>query len=398
MTLRKNKIKILYVITKSNWGGAQRYVFDLATNVNLKTVDTAVALGGSGELQKRLAVNHVRTISIPNLERDINIFKEIFLFFTLYRLYYAEQPDIIHLNSSKIGGIGSLAGRIYNIFSHRKTKIIFTAHGWAFNEDRNVLVKKIIFFISFITALCSHAVITVSLHDEHALRMPFISKKIFTIYNGIAVPQKSLQTDARRKLLSFLPNLSQKTREFLFHPKTRWIGTIAELHTNKGLPYALRAINTLTVTLPNIVYIIIGEGELRRDIERYINDTNLHGHVFLTGHIPDAGKYVHAFDIFLLPSIKEGLPYVLLESAHAAVPVVATAVGGIREIIEHEQGGMLARPKHSKDIEYGLKYMLIEESRREKMGAYLCTHAQKNFTLENMLEKTWNLYRALLKM
>jgi len=392
----KRKKKILYVITKSNWGGAQRYVFDLATNLNPETIDVAVALGGNGELKHRLETNNIRSISLPRLERDINIFKEALLFFTLYKLYRTERPDIIHLNSSKIGGVGSIAARFHNLFASRKTKIVFTAHGWAFEEDRGFLAKKIIFLISWITVASSHATITVSEHDKHSVLMPFVSKKIFTIHNGIATPILSSQFKARKAILSALPNISPKAREFLEHPKTRWIGTIAELHQNKGLPYALHAINTLIITFTNVAYIIIGEGALRKDIEQYLYDESLHNHVFLTGHIQHASEHMHAFDIFLLPSVKEGLPYVLLESAHAHVPTIATSVGGIPEIIQHKNSGVLARPKSSKEIREGLMYMLMEQYRRQKMGDNLGKTAQKFFTLDKMLEKTWSLYRHVL--
>ena len=397
MILLKRKKKILYVITKSNWGGAQRYVFDLATNLNPETIDVTVALGGNGELKKRLTAQQIRCISLPFLERDINVFKEILLFFSLLKLYKSERPDIIHLNSSKIGGIGSLTARIYNLTTARKTKIIFTAHGWAFQEKKSLIAKTIIWVISWITTACCHTTIAVSLHDKKNARMPFVSKKIVAIHNGIEAPAYLPQSEARKTILSSLPNVTEKERVFLTHPKTRWIGSIAELHPNKGLPYALYAINMLTVSIPNIVYIIIGEGEQRKDIEQYIREESLHGYIFLTGHIAHAARLMQAFDIFLLSSIKEGFPYVLLESAHAKIPTIATMVGGIPELIEHRSTGLLARPGNSKDLQDGLTYMLIESYRREKLGNNLHRKVTEHFTLDRMLEKTWGLYRNVLQ-
>ncbi len=392
----KRKKKILYIITKSNWGGAQHYVLDLATNLNPETVDVAVALGGNGELKKRLEAQQIRCIPLPFLERDINVFKEILLFFSLLKLYKSERPDIIHLNSSKIGGIGSLTARIYNLTAARKTKIIFTAHGWAFQENRFLLIKTAIWIVSWITALCCHTIIAVSLHDKKIAKMPFVSKKIVVIHNGIEAPAYLPQTHARKTILSFLPNVTEKERAFLTHPKTRWLGTIAELHPNKGLSYALYAINMLTVSIPNIAYIIIGEGEQRKDIEQYVREESLHNHIFLTGHIAHAAELISAFDILLLSSIKEGFPYVLLESAHAKIPTLATNVGGIPELIEHHFTGLLARPGNSKDLQDGLTYMLIESYRREKLGNNLYHKVTEHFTLNRMLEKTWELYRSIL--
>ena len=112
--------KILYIITKSNWGGAQRYVYELATSLPKNSFDAAVLMGGSGSLKERLDLCGIRTITIPELEKEVNIFKDIKTFFALIALLNKEKPDIIHLNSSKAGILGALAGRVVGI-----RKIIF---------------------------------------------------------------------------------------------------------------------------------------------------------------------------------------------------------------------------------------------------------------------------------
>src|SRR5688572_22606349 len=115
------KKKILYIITKSNWGGAQKYVHDLATGLPKEQFDVAVAFGhaspeatqakrGTGSLKERLDVAGIRTISIPRLGRDIQLIDESAVFFSLVKLIRNEKPDVIHLNSPKIGGLGALAG------------------------------------------------------------------------------------------------------------------------------------------------------------------------------------------------------------------------------------------------------------------------------------------------
>src|SRR3989344_8728852 len=130
------KIKILYVITKSNFGGAQRYVYDLA--INLRGYDVAVALGGNGVLNEKLTASGIRTCSVASLQRDISPTKDIGSFGNLYSIIKKEQPDIIHLNSPKAGGLGAFACRFLNAsrYTLHATRIIYTVHGWAFNEDR----------------------------------------------------------------------------------------------------------------------------------------------------------------------------------------------------------------------------------------------------------------------
>src|SRR5690606_1306505 len=104
--------KILYVITKANWGGAQKYVFDLACHSQKNGFDSLVAFGQGGKLQKKLTDHNVKTIKIENLDRDISIIKDFLVFLDLLKIFTKEKPDIIHLNSSKIGGLGALAGQI----------------------------------------------------------------------------------------------------------------------------------------------------------------------------------------------------------------------------------------------------------------------------------------------
>jgi len=168
---------VLFVITKSNWGGAQRYVYDLATNLPKNTFEVAVALGGSGELTSMLGSAGVRTISIEHLERDIHFFNEFRVFRTLLALYNKEQPDVVHLNSTKIGGLGSFAGRIAKV-----QRIIFTVHGWAFNEERNSLFRLALWFFSWLTIIFCHKVITISYHDtRQAVSFPFVSSNKTTV-------------------------------------------------------------------------------------------------------------------------------------------------------------------------------------------------------------------------
>ena len=100
------QMKILIAITKSNFGGAQRYVYDIATSL-AKHHDVSVLCGGSGLLVEKLSAEHVRTISIPELGRDVSMKKDISVFFRILKILKYEKPDALILNSSKIGGVGS---------------------------------------------------------------------------------------------------------------------------------------------------------------------------------------------------------------------------------------------------------------------------------------------------
>jgi glycosyltransferase involved in cell wall biosynthesis len=165
------KLKIFYLITKSNFGGAQRYVFDLATAMQARGHDVVVGFGGNGLLAEKLSDAGIRTVSIDGLERDIRAVGDLRTFFKLLDLFSEENPDIIHLNSSKMGGLGAVAARLWNGVVHveqvvtgyrRSARIIFTGHGWAFNEERSDLSRFLIGITHWATIALAHKTITVS--------------------------------------------------------------------------------------------------------------------------------------------------------------------------------------------------------------------------------------------
>lgn len=329
--------RILYVITKSNWGGAQRYVYDLALSDKKNRNDVAVACGGKGEMYARLSEIGVRVFSIDSLIRDVSIFKEVKSFFQLVKIFFRFQPNTIHLNSSKIGVLGSVAARVYNLLSKQKVRIIFTAHGWAFNEDRNVLLKVLIRIASYFTVILSHKTIVLSKFEyDQVAHWPSCSHKLEIRKLEIA-PIEFHNRDQARKIISEKMN----SRISL---DSKWVMTIAELHKNKGLEFGIEAFAKMK-NPP--VWIIIGEGEERDSLEMQIGRLELNDKVFLVGYIENAASLLKAGDLFLLPSIKEGLPYVLLEAEQAGLQITATTVGGIPEYFS-KKGNQIVAPK---DIE-----------------------------------------------
>ena len=159
------KKKILFVITKSNWGGAQRYVYDLATALPKTEFDVSVVFGQKGRLAEKLEQAGIKTYNIVSLQRDVSLGADLKSFFELRRLFKTVRPNIVHLNSSKAGGVGALAARVAGV-----KKIIFTAHGWPFWEDRNLVARAVIWFFSWTTALLAHKPIVISDYDLRVAR------------------------------------------------------------------------------------------------------------------------------------------------------------------------------------------------------------------------------------
>ena len=371
--------KILYVITKSTWGGAGRYVYDLATHLPADHYEVSVALGGDGPLKQRLHAQGIRVLELHSLTRDVGMV-DISAFLELYRLIKAERPDIIHLNSSKAGILGSLASSLLRI-----PTIIFTAHGWAHTEERPLISRIAIKAIHVVTVYLCHHVITVSEDTRKRIGiLGIIPRRVRVIYNGIGTIGFLERNRARESLV-------EKTRAQKEHV---WIGILAELHPNKGLRYAVEAAAELRRKGERqFSMMIIGEGEEREKLEKLIQKLSLENHVFLAGFLEEASRYLTAFDIFLLPSVKEGFPYSLLEAMAAELATITSDVGGVRELIVHNQTGIIVEPRNVDALTRALAVLVKNPRERHRLGEAVRNRTDMHFTLERMLAETTALYR-----
>ncbi len=373
--------KILYVITKSNWGGAQRYVYDLATSLPPDRFDVAVACGGDGLLTEKLRAHNIRIFSIKSFQRDISFIKELLSFFELLKTYQTYQPDVVHLNSSKAGGIGAFAARFVRV-----PRVIFTAHGWPFWESRRAVQKILITFFSWITVLLTHSTICISDYDAAVgKRMPFAKNKISTIYNGVAPFSLLSRDDSRKKLFD--------DATIAAHAHDVWVLTNAELTKNKNLTAGIDAV-ALHNSRANqkIFYAIMGDGELRREIEEHVAHTHTSSHVSMLGFVPDGRIYYKGFDIFLLPSLKEGVPYVLLEAGIAEIPCVATHTGGIPEVLENGKTGFVEPVFDATALGNALTNLTENIDLRAAFGRAHHEKVTSTFSPKRMLSETFALY------
>lgn len=373
----ERRTKILFVVTKSNFGGAQRYVFDLATNLDRTKYQVAVACGpdatgATGRLSYLLNYKEIPTIEVPALTRDINIVDDVRAFFALSGLLLEEQPDIVHLNSSKAAGLGALAARIAGI-----KHIVFTIHGLPENEDRSWIAQRVIAGATWLTALLSHSVITISEEAFESVRKrPLLFRKTVLIHNGIDAIDFLSPSDARRELRAVDPSI----------PDGFLVGSIGELHHNKGFDRALEAL-----AKSDTHFVVIGDGEEKASLAAQAKKLNMSDRVHFLGFIPDAAKYLRAFDVFLLTSRKEGLPYVLLEAGLAEVPIVASDIPGVRDIVLPTVSGIRASEiaGFTSAIER-VRDTIFARSLSDEMIKRIRTH----FSLRTMLEKTERCYAA----
>ncbi len=375
-------MKILYLITKSNWGGAQRHVFDLAISMRDQGHDVAVALGGDGTLRTKLESAGIYTHSIASLGRDISTGKDAGSLKEIISIIKHRKPDILHMHSPKAAGLGSVAGRLLGVKS-----IIHTVHGWSFNEDRPLHQRALILFFSWLTMMFCHTTILLS-KKEHsqALNFPWTKEKLLLIPLGIK-PPIFISIDGAKQAIAKAIGMPPVD----FNKKTV-IGTIAELHPNKGLPYLIKAFSEVVQQYPQAILVIIGNGQELTSLHMLIKEMKLEQNVFLAGYMDQAAEYLKAFNIFALSSLKEGLPYAILEAGTASLPVVATTVGGIPEIIEDMKSGVLVQPKNIRELSHAISFMIEHPEERRKYGATLKEKVLRDFSIETMTSSVTKLY------
>lgn len=384
------KKKVLLVITKSNWGGAQRYVFDLATHLPRDEFDVKVLFGrredsdlSYGPLAINLSKKGIQGIFVPSLVRNISISHDFEALRHLIEIFRKENQDgnlVVHLNSSKAGGLGALAGRLAGV-----KNIIFTSHGLAWDEDRNIFSKVVLYLLSQMTFLLCHKVITISEDTHRRVR------KSTLIYNGIDKIDFVSRNEARQKIMG-IPKID-----------TPWIGTVGEFTRNKGYDYILKAASILKKRGFAFRMSLIGHGGDWLKIKQkaiksgMYNDPqskayiDLPASISLLGFVPDVAKNLKAFEIFVLASVKEGLPYVLLEAGQAGCAVVGSRIPGIIDVVG--EAGILVEPKNPTALAEALEQLLKNSTLQQTLGKKLQERVMKDFSLEQMLQKTLALYR-----
>lgn len=385
MVNRKKRRKILYIVTKSVWGGAGKYAYELAKHLPQKNFEPYVAAGGQDKLAQKTKEAHIPYFNIKAFQRNINPLKEIWAFFEIFFLIKKLRPDIVHINSSKAGGIAGLAAWFCKILMpNYSPRLIFTTHGWALQEHRPRWQKFLIRIVSKLISCFHDQIICVSEQDKKiALENKLTcDDKLTIIHNGIHTKEviffeKKL---AFNKLLGGIP------------PHKTIVGTVGEFTKNKGHEYLIEAIKKIPRKIRPLT-IIIGWGENQKKLEAQIKTAELEKNILLLTDISPATPYFKIFDIFVLPSLKEGLPFTLLEAGLTELPVIATNVGGNPEIIENKKTGILIPPADSKILADAIESLMENGGMRKELAKNLHEKILKEFSFEKMLEQTIKIYK-----
>lgn len=227
----------------------------------------------------------------------------------------------------------------------------------------------IIKLLQWLTIMFSHITICVSKKaKDDVAGWPFTRNKIDVIYNGVR------EYDLVRR-----------------EDNTFTVGAISELHKVKGLDVLLRAWSKF-IKGRQAKLMIIGDGEERENLNNMASNLTISRSVMFEGFVENARSLLSVFDIFCMPSRSEGLPYSLLEAGIAGLPVIASSVGGIPEIVESGITGILVPPEDSEALFSSLVLLSEDRELAKRLGANLKASVQENFSFEKMVKETFGIY------
>jgi len=374
------KKTILYLITQSEQGGAQAYCLDLANGLK-NEFDVFIGAGGKGALALKSKLSGIKYYEIPHLKRSISPINDFFALIEIIKLIKKLKPNIVHLNSSKISILGSIAVFISKwSIVNCQLSTVYTAHGWVFNEPLSIWKKLFYKYAEKFTSRFKDKIICVSEFDyKTALEQKICPKeKLIMIHNGI-------------NEINFLPR--QEAREKLNLPDSGFIvGSIGNLYKTKGFEYLIEATKKLSEGGTEITAVIIGEGQERKQLTELIKKHKLEDNIILAGRISEAAELLSAFDVYVCSSVKEGLSYTIIETMLNGLPIIATRVGGNPELIEDGQTGLLINSQDSNDLAEKIKQLIDNTDLQQKLSAQARIKAQEEFSFEKMLEETKKVY------
>ncbi len=389
---RPENKRLLFIITLAEMGGAQRFISQLINNLPKDKFRCTIVTGAEGKQQLKDSLpSNTEYITSKKLKRNPSLINDLSSILEIKKIIKNVRPDTLFLNSSKSGFNGSLAVKLLPS-DFKKPKVIYRIGGWSFNDPRSKITNTFYRFLEKISAPWKDYIILNNQHDfNQALKYKIKPReKILLIHNGID-PYKLDFKEKDEAKLELYKKLNLKDGDFINGGLI--IGTVANLYPSKGIQYLVDAFSIFTSqnTALKSKLIIIGDGPEKSKLENKIITSGLQDKISLGNSIPDAYKYIKSFDIFVLPSVKEGFPWALLEAMSAKLPVIATSVGANPEIIENNKNGLLVKPRNAKAISDAITKIVSDESFKKEIGIQAHQTIIDKFNLRKMVDQIENL-------
>lgn len=382
------KIKIAQVITRMDWGGSPDILRILCQNLDPQIYDITVIVGQTryptSKTKSFLEVFKNRITIIPQLKRDISLFRDIPAFIRLYILFRKEKFDLVHTHTAKAGALARLAAHLAGI-----PVIIHTPHGHNFYGYFNAVASWIITCIEkMLTCMTDKIMVLTELEKRDYIRYGVATEeKLILIYQGLELEKFSPGQKDTAKLKESLGIGSEENV----------VGFIGRLETIKGPEYFVEAAKLILKKRKNTKFILVGEGSLRNALEARVSAWGLKDKIKFSGWREDIPEIMSVLDLLVLPSLNEAVGIVLIEAQAQGVPVVASSVGGIPEIVKSQETGILVPPKDVSGLAAAILAILDNPDKRQAMSESARTWAGDRFKAEKMCEKISWLYTQILK-
>ncbi len=377
------KINLLYVVTKLELGGAQKQLLSLVRRLDKQRFNVFLFTAQDGLLlNETLSISGLKVEKSLFLERAINPLCDILALFEIYQFIKKNNIEIVHTHSSKAGILGRWAARLAGV-----SIILHTVHGWPFNDYQPNFLKFLFIYLERISAKFTDKIVVVSRHDmKKGLQYKIGGEDKYELVRyGIDYSEfnNADRADIRKELGVGGNELA--------------VGMVSCFKPQKSPQDFIRLAGLVNKKMPNVKFILTGDGVLRKDIEKLIKQCNLNDKIILTGWRRDAARIFSAMDIFVLTSLWEGLPVTVLEAIAARRPVIATNTGGVAEIIEEGRTGFLVARKDMDDMAEKVSALLNNENLRKK----ICQNARQSLgpacTVTNMSQSYRDLYERLIR-
>lgn len=370
-----NRRTILHTIETAGPGGAETVLLRLAAGLDPSRFRSLALLPHEGWLSNRL-----RESGVPVFYADSRSWHDLHLPREMKRLIERERVDLIHSHLPGQNFYGCLAG----LLTGRKS--VVTYHG-AFELARAVGWKGTV-RLAAVRRMADAAVVVCDYVGALLRRAHFPSRKIVRIYNGIEVGKFGVVSDDRLR------------RELHLSPRTRLVGTVANLRGPKGYEFLIRAARSVVDCSPETHFISVGDIDpvIGQPLFALVDRLGLTDRFHFLGFRKDVPEVLSALDVFVLASVSEGFPLVALEAMAAGKPVVMTRSGGQQEVVDDGFTGLLIPPADAGALARGIEELLADPERAAEMAGRARAKAQAEFTLEKMLGQHEALYERLLEV
>jgi glycosyltransferase involved in cell wall biosynthesis len=370
-------VRILEVINEATIGGGQRHVLSLVEGLDKTIFEVSVACTENGPLVEDL---RSRGIAVHPVDMRKGVIHPPL--FQLSRLLWRNQIEIMHAH----GGVAGVWGRLSAALARTPVRF-YTLHGIHYRHYSNPVKRGLFIALERCLAQTTDQIICVAESDRQAglRRRLFSQDQCTVIRNGIDVP------DAET------PGKGKQLRKALgIAVDAPIIGTVGRLHRQKGQWILIQAAREIIRVIPNAKVLLVGDGPLRKRLEKQSSSLGLDSSIHFLGGRREAIDIIPIFDVFVLPSFWEGLPYSLLEALALERPVVASAVDGIPEVVVHGESGLLVSPGNPRELAEAVIQLLTNKAYAETLGRKGREVVLEGYCLDRMVRETSELYLSSL--